>query len=86
MKGLNMGTRCLAAVVLAVSLLIAAPVSAGRPARGTGANPRSSMTRGYMKKNGTYVAPSRRTAPDGKMNNNYSTKGNSNPNGKKGSK
>ena len=35
--------------------------------------------RGYMKKNGTYVMPHQRTAPDGRKSNNYSTKGNFNP-------
>src|SRR5712692_4781189 len=43
--------------------------------------------RGYMKKNGTYVAPHKRSAPDGNFNNNWSTKGNVNPyTGKEGTK
>jgi hypothetical protein len=42
-------------------------------------------TSGYVKKNGTYVAPSYRTKADGNKYNNYSTKGNYNPyTGKKG--
>jgi hypothetical protein len=42
---------------------------------------------GYTKKNGTYVAPHYRSDPDHSFNNNWSTKGNTNPtNGKKGSK
>ena len=42
---------------------------------------------GYTKKNGTYVAPHYRTAPDSKKSNNWSTKGNVNPiTGKKGTK
>ncbi|WP_200931093.1 hypothetical protein [Duganella sp. Leaf61] len=40
---------------------------------------------GYTKKDGTYVQPHQRTAPDSTINNNYSTKGNVNPyNGKAG--
>lgn len=34
---------------------------------------------GYTKKDGTYVAPHVRTAPDATKDNNYSTKGNTNP-------
>jgi len=35
--------------------------------------------RGYMRKDGTYVAPHYRSAPDGSFQNNWSTKGNINP-------
>lgn len=43
--------------------------------------------RGYTKKNGTYVKPHYRTAPDKKKSNNWSSKGNVNPyTGKKGYK
>jgi hypothetical protein len=35
--------------------------------------------KGYTKKDGTYVAPHERTAPNGTINDNYSTKGNVNP-------
>src|SRR5438094_838732 len=35
--------------------------------------------RGYTKKDGTYVAPHNRSAPDGSKANNWSTKGNLNP-------
>jgi Bacterial SH3 domain len=35
--------------------------------------------RGYYRKDGTYVAPHERSAPDGDFNNNWSTKGNVNP-------
>ena len=46
----------------------------------------AASTRGYVKKNGTYVQPYQRTAPDRSKYNNYSTKGNVNPyTGKKGS-
>lgn len=47
----------------------------------------SKMVRGYMKKDGTYVEPHRRTNKDYSKFNNYSTKGNFNPyTGKKGKK
>jgi hypothetical protein len=43
--------------------------------------------RGYTKKDGTYVAPHRRTGPDGSKSNNWSTKGSVNPDtGKRGTK
>ena len=35
--------------------------------------------RGYIRKDGTYVAPHYRSAPDGSLQNNWSTKGNVNP-------
>lgn len=35
--------------------------------------------RGYTRRNGTYVAPHYRTAPDSTKLNNYSTQGNVNP-------
>jgi hypothetical protein len=42
---------------------------------------------GYMKRDGTYVAPHHRTAPDHNPYNNYSTQGNANPyTGKSGSR
>lgn len=47
----------------------------------------SHARKGYTKKNGTYVAPSRATNPDKTKSNNYSSKGNTNPSsGKKGKK
>ena len=47
----------------------------------------SHATKGYTKKNGTYVAPSRATNPDKTKRNSYSSKGNTNPsNGKQGTK
>jgi len=43
--------------------------------------------RGYTRKDGTYVAPHRRTDSDGSKSNNWSTKGNTNPDtGKDGTK
>lgn len=47
----------------------------------------SHSVRGYTKKDGTYVAPHRATNPDHTKRNNYSSKGNANPNtGKEGTK
>ena len=47
----------------------------------------SHATKGYTKKSGTYVAPSRATNPDKAKTNNYSSKGNINPSsGKEGTK
>ena len=54
---------------------------------GTGSKSQSSSVRGYTKKDGTRVAPHRRTTPDKNFRNNYSTKGNTNPyNGKSGTR
>lgn len=39
----------------------------------------AAQVRGYVKQNGTYVAPHYRSAPDGNKFNNYSTHGNVNP-------
>jgi len=48
---------------------------------------RSSHTRGYVKKNGTYVAPAYKSSPNKSKYDNYTTKGNINPyTGKKGNK
>jgi hypothetical protein len=41
-------------------------------------NPHSTAVKGYTKKNGTYVEPSHRTAPNHTQRDNYSTKGNTN--------
>lgn len=43
------------------------------------AEARNVRTSGYMRKNGTYVAPSYKTSPNKSKFDNYSTKGNSNP-------
>jgi len=37
------------------------------------------FVRGYMRSDGTYVAPHWRSAPDGSYNNNWSTSPNTNP-------
>ena len=47
----------------------------------------SHSVRGYTKKDGTYVPPSRATNPDHSKSNNWSQKGNTNPyTGKEGTK
>lgn len=47
----------------------------------------SVRVKGYTKKDGSYIAPYTRSKPNKSKNDNYSSKGNYNPNtGKKGSK
>lgn len=63
---------------LLIALLILTP---------TIAHAKSTRTRGYIKKDGTYVAPSHKTTPNSTKADNYSTKGNVNPyTGKSGTK
>ena len=53
----------------------------------TFAHAKSVSTKGYVKKSGTYVAPSHKTSPNSTKTDNYSTKGNVNPyTGKQGTK
>ncbi|MDM0007914.1 hypothetical protein QTI51_24515 [Variovorax sp. J22G73] len=53
----------------------------------SGASTGSHSTSGYVKSNGTYVAPSHATNPNGTKADNWSTKGNVNPyTGKPGTK
>lgn len=48
---------------------------------------KSTRVRSHVRKDGTYVAPHRRTTPDSSRSNNWSTKSNTNPDtGKKGTK
>jgi hypothetical protein len=46
-----------------------------------GASPAAAQVRqrGYMRRDGTLVAPAQRSRPDGSRLNNYSTRGNINP-------
>ena len=46
---------------------------------GTGSSYSSTRVSGYTKKDGTHVQPHHRSATDGKFENNYTTKPNSNP-------
>lgn len=72
--------RVLILALIAVVLL--APATLAGP-RGGGAV----RVRGYFRKDGTYVQPHYRSAPDGNFWNNWSTKGNINPyTGKEGTK
>jgi hypothetical protein len=48
-------------------------------ARGTGSNPSSHSTKGYTKKDGTYVQPHHQTNPNNTQYDNYNTRGNYNP-------
>ncbi|MFM9928005.1 hypothetical protein VLK31_33895 [Variovorax sp. H27-G14] len=53
----------------------------------SGSSSESHSTSGYTKSNGTYVAPSHATNPNGTKSDNWSTKGNVNPyTGKEGTK
>jgi hypothetical protein len=64
--------------LIAVTLLIAASATTASA---------QVHVRGYTKKDGTYVAPHERTAPNNTTLDNYSTKGNVNPyTGKPGTK
>lgn len=66
--------------ILTVALIVAA-ASASANAAG------SHSRKGYTKKDGTHVAPSRATNPNKSKRDNYSSKGNTNPHtGKKGTK
>jgi hypothetical protein len=54
---------------------------------GIGSNPRSSSVRPYVRRDGTFVVPHRRSVPNGTTRDNWSTQGNINPyTGKKGSR
>ena len=47
----------------------------------------ASHVHGYIKKDGTYVAPHNRTSPNGTQRDNWSSKGNTNPyTGKEGTR
>lgn len=46
---------------------------------GTGSTSSSHHVNGYVKKDGTYVAPHQQSNADKNFNNNWSTKGNDNP-------
>jgi hypothetical protein len=57
------------------SIVLAACLTVATPALGQS----SHYARGYVTKNGTYVAPHYQTNPDSSLLNNWSTKGNYNP-------
>jgi len=57
------------------------------PSSATGTKTAHAYVHGYTKKDGTYVAPHDRSTLDSTKNNNWSTKGNTNPEtGKPGTK
>lgn len=57
------------------------------PSYGTGAKSTHEHVSGYAKRDGTYVAPHERSTADHSKNNNWDTKGNTNPyTGKDGTK
>ena len=51
----------------------------GAAAPGTGSKSSSTHVNGYVKKDGTYVAPHDKSSPDKTFENNWTTKGNDNP-------
>ena len=61
--------RAALAISLFLVLAVAGQTLAGSPVH----------VRGYVRTDGTYVAPHYRSAPDGNFQNNWSTKGNVNP-------
>ena len=73
-------------LIVAIALLVTSSTasakgssSSGNTAPGTGAKPTSTHVKGYVKKDGTYVAPHDKSMPDEKFQNNWTTKGNENP-------
>jgi hypothetical protein len=71
-------------LALSVGAVLAVPCAADAQKRSSGG---SVSVRGYVRKDGTYVPPHRRSAPDGNFSNNWSTRGNVNPyTGKEGTK
>ena len=75
-----------AALIIALALVVSSSASIGKggshsgaPAPGTGSKSSSTHVNGYVKKDGTYVAPHDKSTPDKKFENNWTTKGNDNP-------
>lgn len=72
------------AVVFSLALSVTPAIGGSKSSGFSGG---SHATKGYVKKDGTYVTPHRATNPDGKKSNNWSQKGNVNPyTGKEGTK
>ena len=65
---------CFAVLAVGVSV-----INFATPAHGRGGSGGAVHVRGFIRKDGTYVAPHDRSAPDGNFQNNWSTKGNINP-------
>jgi len=70
-----------------VVLLVSPLAHSKSPYAGNQGNPNTTTVQGYTKKDGTYVAPYQRTAPNGTQRDNWSSKPNVNPyTGKDGTK
>lgn len=67
------------ALVTAIIGVAAITAAEARGGGGSSSSGGSHSTSGYVKGNGTYVAPSRATNPNGTKADNYTTKGNVNP-------
>ena len=73
-------------VLTPLAIALVAPISFakgksggyGSYSPGTGSKPSSSRVRSHIRKDGTYVESHRRSTPDKKFENNWSTKGNDN--------
>ena len=74
-------TRIVAIVLVTTSVVSFAKGGShsGAAAPGTGSKSSSTHVNGYVKKDGTYVAPHNKSTPDKKFENNWTTKGNDNP-------
>ena len=69
-------------LMILAMLVVAGAAEARDKAREPGygwVNPRSGNVAGHLKRDGTYIAPHRRTAPNATTRDNYSAPGNYNP-------
>lgn len=66
-------------MVFARALLVIGVLAAVAPTIAEAKPPGAVRVRGYVRSNGTYVAPHMRSAPDGNFSNNWTTLGNINP-------
>jgi hypothetical protein len=64
---------------VALTAVLLAP-AANAQGYGTGSNPTTHATSGYIRSNGTYVAPHAATNPNTTQRDNFGTSGNYNPN------
>ena len=68
------------ALILSSSTVMAKGGShSGAATPGTGSKSTSTHVNGYVKKDGTYIAPHSKSTPDKTFENNWTTKGNENP-------
>lgn len=69
-------------LIFLISIFLTSPVLAKKSSSGSYKSHGSSSTtnvHGYTKKNGTYVAPHKRTSPNGTQRDNWTSKPNQNP-------